>query len=120
MRPYKLEKQIAFLLPHVSFRDEDDHDEDGGGDRDSNDEDTVVAASSLSLADNGKGMLNDCGDSMSSYDQHAADMLYEPSGGGGGGGVMMDKACNEHDALDHSIHFLCEQRYKVTSSTSYK
>lgn len=118
MRPYKLEKQIAFLLPHVSFRDEDDHDEDDVGGGGSNDEDAVTAASSLSLADNGKAMLNDCGDSMSSYDQHAADMLYEPSGGGGG--VMMDKACNEHDALDHSIHFLCEQRYKVTSSTSYK
>lgn len=90
MRPYKLENQIAFLLPHVSFRDEDDN----GG---SNDEDT------LSLADK----TNDC-DSV--YDQQAADMLFEQSN--------IDKACSEHDALDQSVHFLCDQRYKAV--TNYK
>lgn len=93
MRPYKLEKQIAFLLPHVSFRDED---ENGG----SNDEDTS------SLADK----TNDC-DSV--YDQQAAEMLYEQS-------TNVDKACSEHDALDRSIHFLCDQRYKQAAVTNYK
>lgn len=90
MRPYKLEKQISFLLPHVSFRDED---EIG-----SNDEETS------SLADK----TNDC-DSV--YDQQATDMFYEQSN--------VDKVYYEHDALDRSIHFLCDQRYKATTS-SYK
>lgn len=94
MRPYKLEKQIAFLLPHVSFRDED---ENGGV---SNDED------SSSLADK----TTDCD---SAYDQQAADMLYEQLDN-------MEKACSENDALDRSIHFLCDQRYKQATATNYK
>jgi hypothetical protein len=95
MRPYKLEKQIAFLLPHVSFRDED---ENGGV---SNDEDTS------SLADK-------TNDSDSAHDQQTADMLlYEQ--------FNLDKACSsEHDALDRSIHFLCDQRYKAAVATNYK
>lgn len=95
MRPYKLEKQIAFLLPHVSFRDED---ESAGGA--SNDEEDTS-----SLADK----TNDCDPA---YDQlQAVDMLYEQ--------FNMDKACSEHDALDRSIHFLCDQRYKA-AATNYK
>lgn len=99
MRPYKLDKQIAFLLPHVSFRDEDDN-----GNGSCNDEDTS------SLADK----TNEC-DSISMYDhQQAADMqLFEQSNS------LMDKACSEHDALDRSIHFLCDQRYKA-AATNYK
>jgi len=99
MRPYKLERQIAFLLPHVSFRDEDDN----GGSND--DEDT----SSLLMATDIK--TNEC--ESSAYDQQsAAEMLYEQSN--------MDKTCSEHEALDRSIHFLCDQRYKQAAATSYK
>lgn len=99
MRPYKLEKQIAFLLPHVSFRDEDDN----GGSND--DEDT----SSLLMATDIK--TNEC--ESSTYDQQAvAEMLYEQSN--------IDKACSEHEALDRSIHFLCDQRYKQAAATNYK
>ncbi|CAH1715165.1 uncharacterized protein LOC114130487 [Aphis gossypii] len=99
MRPYKLEKQIAFLLPHVSFRDEDDN----GGSND--DEDT----SSLLMATDIK--TNEC--ESSTYDQQAvAEMLYEQSN--------IDKTCSEHEALDRSIHFLCDQRYKQAAATNYK
>lgn len=100
MRPYKLEKQIAFLLPHVSFRDEDDC--NGGVGSNDDEEDT----SSSMHADK----AIDCGDSMM-YDQQAAEMLYEQAN--------LDKACSEHDALDRSIHFLCDQRYKA-AATNYK
>lgn len=89
MRPYKLERQISFLLPHVSFRDEDE--------MSSNNED----ASSLT------DKTNDC-DPV--YDQQAAEMLFEQSN--------MDKACSENDVLDRSIHFLCDQRYKSPAGTA--
>ncbi|KAE9541779.1 hypothetical protein AGLY_003770 [Aphis glycines] len=99
MRPYKLEKQIAFLLPHVSFRDEDDN---GGSNED---EDT----SSLLMATDIK--TNEC--ESSTYDQQTvAEMLYEQSN--------IEKACSEHEALDRSIHFLCDQRYKQAAATNYK
>lgn len=97
MRPYKLEKQIAFLLPHVSFRDEDDC--NGGG---SNDDDEEMS----SLADR-TTVVNDC-DSVYDQQHQATDMLYEQSNA--------DRACNEHDALDRSIHFLC----KTAATNNYK
>ncbi|XP_015367488.1 PREDICTED: uncharacterized protein LOC107164249 [Diuraphis noxia] len=103
MRPYKLEKQIAFLLPHVSFRDEDDN-------GDSNDDEDT---SSLPMATDIKTIANEC--EPSAYDQQAVvtEMLYEQSN-------MMDKSCIEHEALDRSIHFLCDQRYKQAAATNYK
>jgi len=102
MRPYKLEKQIAFLLPHVSFRDED-------ANGDSNDEEDTP--SSLLMAADIKTTANDC--EPSAYDQQAAaEMLYEQS--------TIDKSCSEHEALDRSIHFLCDQRYKQAAATNYK
>lgn len=108
MRPYKLEKQIAFLMPHVSFRDED-------GDGGSNDEDHCNDDDTASSSADQKA--NDCDPvtvATAAYDQQvAADMLYEQSN------IMMDKTCSEHDALDRSIHFLCDQRYKA-AATNYK
>lgn len=120
MRPYKLEKQIAFLMPHVSFRDEDG---DGGSNEDDDDDDDdhhhdrcndddTTASSSADLHQK----TNDCDPvaaATAAYDQQmAAEMLYEQSN-------MMDKTCSEHDALDRSIHFLCDQRYKA-AATNYK
>jgi len=102
MRPYKLEKQIAFLLPHVSFRDEDDNGSSNG------DEDT----SSLLMAADVKPAI-DCEPSAYDQQQATAEMLYEQSN-------MMDKSCSEHEALDRSIHFLCDQRYKQAAATNYK
>ncbi|XP_050435672.1 uncharacterized protein LOC126842655 [Adelges cooleyi] len=88
MRPYKLEKQISFLLPHVSFRD----DEEGG----SLDEETS------SLTDKPGA------DSDPPYDQQAAeDMIYDQ--------LSIEKTCSEHEALDRSVHFLCDQRYKAAA-----
>lgn len=105
MRPYKLEKQIAFLLPHVSFRDEDDN----GYSNDDDDEDTSSMADKAAAA--AAVAANDC-DSV--YEQQVTEMLYEQS-------VIMDKACSEHDALDRSIHFLCDQRYKQqAAAANYK
>ncbi|KAL4149424.1 hypothetical protein QTP88_003376 [Uroleucon formosanum] len=101
MRPYKLEKQIAFLLPHVSFRDEDDNGSSNG------DEDT----SSLLMATDIKSAI-DCEPSAYDQQQVTAEMLYEQSN--------MDKSCSEHEALDRSIHFLCDQRYKQAAATNYK
>lgn len=101
MRPYKLEKQIAFLLPHVSFRDEDDNGSSNG------DEDT----SSLLMATDIKPAI-DCEPSAYDQQQVTAEMLYEQSN--------MDKSCSEHEALDRSIHFLCDQRYKQAAATNYK
>ncbi|KAL5234209.1 hypothetical protein ACI65C_001619 [Semiaphis heraclei] len=106
MRPYKLEKQIAFLLPHVSFRDEDDNG-DSNGDED-------ITATSLSMATDIKQTIaNEC--EPSAYDQQVAvaEMLYEQSNN-------TDKSCIEHEALDRSIHFLCDQRYKQAAATNYK
>lgn len=101
MRPYKLEKQIAFLLPHVSFRDEDDN----GGSDDDEDTSSLLMAADIKTA-------NDC-EPSSAYDQQAtAEMLYEQSN--------IDKSCSEHEALDRSIHFLCDQRYKQAAATNYK
>jgi len=100
MRPYKLERQIAFLLPHVSFRDEDDN----GGSND--DEDT----SSLLMVPDNKSTIDS---EPLAYDQQAtAEMIYEHTN--------MDKACSENDVLDRSIHFLCDQRYKQAPATNYK
>jgi hypothetical protein len=83
----------------VSFRDEDDN----GGSND--DEDT----SSLLMVTDIK--TNEC--ESSAYDQQsAAEMLYEQSN--------IDKTCSEHEALDRSIHFLCDQRYKQAAATNYK
>lgn len=101
MRPYKLEKQIAFLLPHVSFRDEDDNGSSNG------DEDT----SSLLMTTDIKPAI-DCEPSAYDQQQVTAEMLYEQSN--------MDKSCSEHEALDRSIHFLCDQRYKQAAATNYK
>ncbi|XP_050533707.1 uncharacterized protein LOC126901345 [Daktulosphaira vitifoliae] len=85
MRPYKLEKQISFLLPHVSFRDED---EGGSMDEDASSQiDKTVDNSDLS------------------YGQpDVDDLIFDQS--------VTEKSCSEHDALDRSIHFLCDQRYK--------
>jgi len=106
MRPYKLEKQIAFLLPHVSFRDEDEN----GGSNDDDEEDASSLADKVTAAA-AVAAANDC-DSV--YEQQVTEMLYEQS-------VIMDKACNEHDALDRSIHFLCDQRYKQQAvAVNYK
>ncbi|XP_001949308.1 uncharacterized protein LOC100162917 [Acyrthosiphon pisum] len=102
MRPYKLEKQIAFLLPHVSFRDEDDNGSSNG------DEDNT---SSLLMAADIKPAI-ECEPSAYDQQQTAAEMLYEQSN--------MDKSCSEHEALDRSIHFLCDQRYKQAAATNYK
>lgn len=102
MRPYKLEKQIAFLLPHVSFRDEDDNGSSNG------DEDNT---SSLLMAADVKPAI-DCEPSAYDQQQATAEMLYEQSN--------MDKSCSEHEALDRSIHFLCDQRYKQAAATNYK
>lgn len=88
MRPYKLEKQISFLLPHVSFREDDE-----GG---SMDEDT----SSL--------MDKTVGDSDLPCEQPGIDdLIFDQS--------VMEKNYSECDALDRSIHFLCDQRYKPNS-----
>ncbi|XP_060881412.1 uncharacterized protein LOC132952917 isoform X2 [Metopolophium dirhodum] len=103
MRPYKLERQIAFLLPHVSFRDEDDNGSSNG------DEDTT--SSSLLMAADVKPAI-DCEPSAYDQQQVTAEMLYEQSN--------MDKSCSEHEALDRSIHFLCDQRYKQAAATNYK
>lgn len=107
MRPYKLEKQITFLMPHVSFRDEDG---DGNDVEDDDDDDDATST----LADHLQKTTNNCVSATVVYDQQAVtpDVLYEQS-------VNMDRACSEHDALDRSIHFLCDQRYKATA-TNYK
>lgn len=98
MRPYKLEKHIAFLLPHVSFRDEDEY---NGGSNDESNEETP------SLADR-TTVVNDCDSSVYDQQQRVDDMLFEQSNA--------DRACNEHDALDRSIHFLC----KTAATNNYK
>lgn len=112
MRPYKLEKQIEFLFPHVSFRDEDgddvDAEDDGGGGGGGR---AAVEDAAAWSTQTDRPQRTQFDDRL----QRAADAetLYEQSVDN-----YADRSCSEHDALDRSIHFLCDQRYRAPAAAA--